>query len=433
MEIDPKRDARLSRYLAAHPVSLHSIHTQPFLGDGILGRKHEGGWEIMIYPGRYYDGTAPTLILEVLEEIHRKETRYEAFQDEAPFEDLLRLYLPEIGVTEFSASSIEDEFWNVKDGLECIFDQRRLLTDGYWSVEDLTWVVSCPGIGTKNTCRALGAVAVLRNAGESADDIILDLAKRHEYKALAAIDDIESCLIAGTFNFATVRTIMEVIDLWVHAETPISEVMDDLQRLFSDRFRFEQFLRLWREDDTGVAILPARIGFQQVPDNVAAEFHYLFPDVDSLRLVEQVRAAGAAWLFLCSAEREFVHSRHLRPNQETGLFEHDLTPLVINYLKSVECFLRFRMCRVARNQSASMEKRLERMTLGQLRRELLSNPTLFMARPEAESLVGQQLGEYIHTHRNSKVHHLVIQDMVTVESLKRASYYVLGLIADCLR
>lgn len=368
--IDPNDEPLLARYLGEHPIEIASIHTQPFLGDGIVGQKTDQGWEIMIYPARYYDGWSTSMILEVLQEIYRKENRRTRFKDHEDFETLLGRFTNQVQTSEDDRSLelLENEAWHVKGALESVFDYVSLLADGYWTHEDVEYVTQHPGLGTRNTCRALGAVALFRFRGEAIDDFERYLVRSKQYDLLRCIDGIEECLRRDAFDFSTVRLMINSVSC--SPEDELTKVINGLGALFADRLDYDLFIKQAnkRVRELGIFFGRARLSLEEGRKLVAQQLRSMSAPEATNNLVEELLNKEPTNLFIASAELEFERSRHLTPSAETGCYEYDLTPLVIDYFKAAECFLRLRMTEAS--SAAPNIVSLDRMTFGQLRLEL---------------------------------------------------------------
>jgi hypothetical protein len=390
--IDPNDEPLLARHLREHPIKIASIHTQPFLGDGIVGKKTDEGWEIMLYPARYYDGWSTSMILEVLQEIDRKENRRTRFKDQDDFETLIGRFTNQVLMdqTDRSLELFEDEAWRVKGALESVFDYVDLLTEGYWTHEDVENVIQYPGLGTRNSGRALGAVALFRFRGEAIDDFESYLVRSKQYDLLRCIDAIEECLKRGAFDFSTVRLMINSVSC--SPEDELTKVIDGLCSLFADRLDYDLFIKKAnkRVRDLGILFGRARLSLEEGRKLVAQQLRSMATPEDSKSLVEQLLKNEPTSLFIASAELEFERNSHLAPSVATERFEHDLTPLVIDYFKAAECFLRYRMSEASSGERSTVS--LDRMTFGQLRRELGKRPECYF----------KNLSSLEHTVHNSQ-------------------------------
>ncbi len=142
-------------------------------------------------------------------------------------------------------------------------------------------------------------------------------------------------------------------------------------------------------------------------------------------LVEALEDTEPSLLFLASAELEFQRSLHLIPNPEATLYEYDLTPLLIDYFKAIENFLRLRMAQASCGTSSQSNASLARMTLGQLRVELRTKPNCYLVSLAHFDEITQLLSNYTSQHRNSKVHHSPVLDMRIVEEVRDDTYRIL--------
>lgn len=223
----------IERFISDHELQIRDIRTQPWLGSDINWEQHKDGWEILLYPGLYYDGPAEVSILNALASIIRRTKGL--FEETAgpEFDQLTEKFLSERpGLANLQRDDYARIILAFDNALCCSLELKYLLNKGYLDFDDVRSLVNYRSerfVSHRCALEFLATMAVLKAEGGDTSLFYDKIIQNKSYEMFPVLDKIDSCIQSNKVLHADS---IDILNLFFpdYQEAGLLEKIDVLRR-----------------------------------------------------------------------------------------------------------------------------------------------------------------------------------------------------------